>query len=80
MEKMEDDDQGFFYSPSMDYPVTFPKGHRWFRVKATEERVDLTGLSFMTIDPEGARDLDDALYVDQEEQGGYHIAIAIADP
>lgn len=69
-----------FYIPSTSYPVTFPKGHKWLRAKATGERVDLTNLPFITIDPQGAEDLDDALYVDSEKGGGYHVAIAIADP
>lgn len=80
MDKMEEEDQGSFYNPPVDYPVTFSKGHKRLKVKATEERVDLTYLSFLTIDPERAKDLDDALYVEEDEKGGYHIAIAIADP
>lgn len=80
MDKMEEEDQESFYTPSMDYPVTFSKSHKWRRAKATEERTDLTDLPFMTIDPEGAKDLDDALYVEEDEDGSYHIAIAIADP
>ena len=80
MDKMEEEDKESFYTPSMDYPLTFSKSHKWRRAKATEERRDLTGLPFMTIDPEGAKDLDDALYVEEDRNGSYHIAIAIADP
>tara|TARA_R110002095_G_scaffold94253_4_gene82032 strand:+ start:584 stop:1600 length:1017 start_codon:yes stop_codon:yes gene_type:complete len=72
--------EGFSQRASTFYPVTFPREHRWPRAKVSKERVDLTGLSFITIDPEGARDLDDALYVEEGKKGGYHIAIAIADP
>ncbi len=80
MDKMEDDDHGGYYAPPMDYPITFSKDHKWLKAKATEERVDLTDLPFITIDPEGAKDLDDAIYVEEDEEEGYHIAIAIADP
>jgi ribonuclease R len=44
----------------------------------TAERVDLRDLLTFTIDPETAKDFDDALSV-QEEGGGFHAWIHIAD-
>jgi ribonuclease R len=43
-----------------------------------DERVDLRGLLTFTIDPETAKDFDDALSV-QEEDGGYRAWVHIAD-
>lgn len=42
-------------------------------------RVDLTHLPLPTIDPEDARDHDDAVWVTQDPDGTYHAWIAIAD-
>ena len=44
-----------------------------------EGRVDLTHLPLPTIDPEDARDHDDAVWVERAESGGYRAWIAIAD-
>jgi ribonuclease R len=44
-----------------------------------EGRVDLTDLPLPTIDPEDARDHDDAVWVERTENGGYRAVIAIAD-
>jgi ribonuclease R len=42
-------------------------------------RVDLTGVPLVTIDPEDARDHDDAIHVSRDADGRYHATIAIAD-
>jgi ribonuclease R len=42
-------------------------------------RVDLTGIPLPTIDPEDARDHDDAVWVTRDEHGNYKAWIAIAD-
>lgn len=42
-------------------------------------REDLTGIPLPTIDPETARDHDDAVWVAREEDGSYRAWIAIAD-
>lgn len=42
-------------------------------------RTDLTHLPIVTIDPADARDHDDAIWVERNEQGEYHVWIAIAD-
>jgi ribonuclease R len=43
------------------------------------DREDLTHLPLPTIDPEDARDHDDAVWVERTERGGYELWIAIAD-
>ncbi|MBK8257586.1 MAG: VacB/RNase II family 3'-5' exoribonuclease [Polyangiaceae bacterium] len=47
--------------------------------EALAGRVDLTHLPLPTIDPEDARDHDDAVWVVRNESGGYTAWIAIAD-
>ncbi len=42
-------------------------------------RVDLTHIPLPTIDPEDARDHDDAVWVERTDDGGYRVWIAIAD-
>lgn len=42
-------------------------------------REDLTGIGLVTIDPEDARDHDDAIWVETLKDGGFHAWIAIAD-
>jgi ribonuclease R len=44
-----------------------------------EGREDLTNIPLPTIDPEDARDHDDAVWVERTERGGYRAWIAIAD-
>lgn len=42
-------------------------------------RVDLTELETVTIDPDTAKDFDDALSLTQDRKGNYHLAVHIAD-
>ncbi|MDB4996495.1 MAG: 3-to-5 exoribonuclease RNase, partial [Myxococcaceae bacterium] len=42
-------------------------------------RVDLTHIPLPTIDPEDARDHDDAVWVERTKDGGYELWVAIAD-
>lgn len=44
------------------------------------ERKDLLDLPFITIDAAETRDVDDALYAEALEQGGWRLIVAIADP
>jgi ribonuclease R len=44
-----------------------------------EGREDLTHIPLPTIDPEDARDHDDAVWVERTESGGYEVWVAIAD-
>jgi ribonuclease R len=48
-------------------------------VAMLEGRIDLTHLPLPTIDPEDARDHDDAVWVERTDEGGYRAWIAIAD-
>jgi ribonuclease R len=43
------------------------------------EREDLTHVPLPTIDPEDARDHDDAVWVERTDSGGYEVWVAIAD-
>lgn len=47
--------------------------------KALEGREDLTHIPLPTIDPEDARDHDDAVWVERLDEGGYRVWVAIAD-
>lgn len=47
--------------------------------KAIEGRVDLRDLPLVTIDGEDARDFDDAVFCQQEKDGGWRLWVAIAD-
>lgn len=42
-------------------------------------RTDLTGLPSITIDPETARDFDDAISLTKDKKGHFHLAVHIAD-
>ncbi|MEM7174352.1 MAG: ribonuclease R family protein [Chlamydiota bacterium] len=54
------------------FPATVPNSD-------LEKRRDLTALETITIDPDTARDFDDALSLTQDDAGNYHLAIHIAD-
>jgi ribonuclease R len=43
------------------------------------QRVDLRKLELVTIDPEDARDHDDAVWAERQPDGGYRVVVAIAD-
>lgn len=45
----------------------------------TPERLDLRARPFVTIDPEDARDFDDALHAEVGPDGGLHVWVAVAD-
>ncbi len=47
--------------------------------KDTSGRVDLTKLETFTIDPDTAKDYDDALSLSVDQAGHYHLAVHIAD-
>jgi ribonuclease R len=48
-------------------------------VELLADREDLTHIPLPTIDPEDARDHDDAVWVERTETGGYEVWVAIAD-
>jgi len=47
--------------------------------KDIQQREDLRHLTTFTIDPDTAKDFDDALSLTKDEQGMYHLAVHIAD-
>jgi ribonuclease R len=47
--------------------------------KDMKDRLDLTGLECVTIDPDTARDYDDAISLTRDEEGNYHLGVHIAD-
>lgn len=46
---------------------------------ATDPRDDLTELPFLTVDPPGSTDLDQAMHLERRRDGGYRVRYAIAD-
>lgn len=44
-----------------------------------DHRLDLRPIPLVTIDGEDARDFDDAVWAEQQEDGGWHCIVAIAD-
>jgi ribonuclease R len=46
---------------------------------APSQREDLTRIPLITIDPEDARDHDDAVYAEPDGHGGWRVIVAIAD-
>lgn len=47
--------------------------------KTKEDRLDLTELECVTIDPDTARDFDDAISLTLDEKGHFHLGVHIAD-
>ena len=86
---LEDQNADFYYDlmvKKYDLPVTWPKKviiesnmiAETCREIEIGNRVDLTELSFVTIDGETAKDFDDAVYAETTD-GGYTLFVAIAD-
>jgi ribonuclease R len=66
-----------------DFPenvITEAKGFgNKVRVSDLKNRMDLTGLTCFTIDPDTAKDFDDALSLTKDEKGHFHLGVHIAD-
>lgn len=50
-----------------------------FEIPDDDRRRDLRHLECFTIDPEDARDFDDAVSIEHDKQGNYHLGVHIAD-
>src|SRR5829696_3393646 len=66
-----------------EVPRDFPhEVHKVAERAAAEPRLpdlDRTDLELITIDPEGSRDLDQALHIARSRSGGFEVSYAIAD-
>ena len=62
-----------------DLPLTEPCDQEFSFLESAYDRCDLTNLDFVTIDSEHTEDMDDALYIEKNEQG-FVLYVAIADP
>lgn len=71
------------YGLEMDFPENVIKESKKFPNSLREEdyknRKDLRELPFLTIDGEDAKDFDDAVYSNQDNNGDYTLLVAIAD-
>ncbi|MFV0574512.1 MAG: exoribonuclease II [Vibrio sp.] len=62
-------------------PQGLPEGEQWqLKDDADLNRIDLTHIPFVTIDGASTKDMDDALYAEQLDNGDIKLTIAIADP
>ena len=67
-------------------PTVFPQtaldqagAARMLDAEMMKSRTDLRAISLLTIDPEDARDHDDAVWAGPREDGGHEVLVAIAD-
>ena len=58
---------------------TVDEAHRVVKLALGDDREDLTHLPIVAIDPEDARDHDDAIWAAPREDGGWDAIVAIAD-
>lgn len=61
------------------FPDGVLKETEGMKVPALQEREDLRDIPLVTIDGADARDFDDAVYAEKQEDGGFHLIVAIAD-
>lgn len=71
------------YKLSPDFPSAVAKAAEQLppkvRPEDTKGRMDCTGLFTLTIDPDDAKDFDDALSIEPRQGGGFCVGIHIAD-
>ncbi len=71
------------YGLRADFPDAVIEETKDMDVPALGKREDLRSLPLVTIDGEDARDFDDAVFAEKDDdpknQGGYHLIVAIAD-
>ncbi len=66
----------------LELPTAFPPEVEAAAAEATDavpERRDATDLAMVTVDPPGSMDLDQALHVAEQTDGGWRVSYAIAD-
>jgi len=64
---------------SEDFPADVIRATEGMTVPDLKGREDLRPYPLVTIDGADARDFDDAVFAEREEDGGYHLIVAIAD-
>ena len=66
---------------SVEFPAAVERAAAEAAANARLPELDRTDLDFITIDPEGAQDLDQAMHIarDPDRKGGYVVHYAIAD-
>ncbi len=62
-----------------EFPAAVIKETEKMKVPALGKREDLRAIPLVTIDGADARDFDDAVWAEKQDDGGYHIIVAIAD-
>lgn len=62
-----------------EFPATVIKETKDMAVPPLKKRADLRDLPLVTIDGADARDFDDAVYAKRQQDGGFHLIVAIAD-
>lgn len=62
-----------------DWPAEVIKETEGMKVPSVKGREDMRDIPLVTIDGADARDFDDAVYAEEQEDGGFHLIVAIAD-
>ena len=61
------------------FPAKALKETEGLKVPELKKREDLRDIPLVTIDGADARDFDDAVYAERQDDGGFHLIVAIAD-
>ncbi|MFK7839586.1 MAG: ribonuclease R [Bdellovibrionales bacterium] len=61
------------------FPEAVIQGAQNLKVPELKKREDLRDIPLVTIDGADARDFDDAVYAERQDDGGFHLIVAIAD-
>ncbi|MBX2833951.1 MAG: ribonuclease R [Micavibrio sp.] len=64
---------------SEEWPKDTLKASEGLEVPSLKGREDLRDVPLVTIDGADARDFDDAVFAEKQDDGGYHLIVAIAD-
>ncbi len=62
-----------------DFPPSVTSETKAMKVPDLKGREDLRAIPLVTIDGADARDFDDAVFAEKQDDGGFHLIIAIAD-
>jgi ribonuclease R len=70
---------GIFHEFSAEVMAAAARVHKQVTTEDTTGRLDLRGFPFVTIDPEDARDFDDAIAVEPQAGGAIRLMVSISD-